>query len=382
MSSAGPRAPILHLHSSFDEGGKELRCARLINAFGPGLMHAIVSAKPGAMGAVKLISRSIPVTYPTKFPSLIGLPTPGRLKRIAEAMKGYGLVLTYNWGAMDAVMAHTLFAKALRLPPLIHHEDGFNEDEAGGLKRRRNWYRRIALGRTAALVVPSRGLERIAAEVWHQPATRIHRIANGIDIAAYGRKPRLDVLPQLIKHKGEFWVGTVAGLRAVKNLPRLVCAFAGAPHKWQLVIFGEGPERAAIEAEAVRLGIEHRVHLPGFVAKPQDVIGLIDIFALSSDSEQFPISLVEAMAAGLPVAAPAVGDIADMVAPENAPFIAAPGDEEGLSHALVELAHEPGLRRTIGDANRRKAEANYGEERMIARYRRLYASAMGRKTLP
>jgi glycosyltransferase involved in cell wall biosynthesis len=382
MKPAGNKAPILHLHSSFDEGGKELRCVQLINAFGPGLMHAIVSAKPGAMAAAKRISPSIPVTYPTKFPSLSGLPTPGRLKRIAQAMKGYGLVLTYNWGAMDAVMAHTLFSKSMDLPPLIHHEDGFNEDEAGGLKKRRNLYRTLALGRTAALVVPSRGLERIASETWHQPATRIHRIENGIDVAAYGRKPRKDVLPSLIKHKGEFWVGTLAGLRAVKNLPRLVRAFAASPDEWQLVILGEGPERAAIEAEAERLGIEHRVHLPGFVAQPRAVIGLFDIFALSSDSEQFPISVVEAMAAGLPVAAPAVGDIAGMVASENAPFIVKPGDEGGLGEALAGLARDPALRRVTGEANRRKAQEKFGEQRMIERYRRLYASAMGRKTLP
>jgi glycosyltransferase involved in cell wall biosynthesis len=345
-------------------------------------MHAIVSAKPGALGAAKLISRSIPVTYPTKFPPLSGLPTPGRLQRIAHAMKGYGLILTYNWGAMDAVMAHTLFSKAMGLPPLIHHEDGFNEDEAGGLKKRRNWYRTLALGRTAALVVPSRGLERIAREVWHQPTTRIHRIENGIEVAAYGRKPRTDVLPKLIKHKGELWVGTLAGLRAVKNLPLLVRAFATTPKEWQLVILGEGPERAAIEAEAERLGIEHRVHLPGFVKQPREVIGLCDIFALSSDSEQFPISLVEAMAAGLPVAAPGVGDIAEMVAPENAPFIVPRGDEKALGEALVELALEPGERRRIGEANRRKAREKFDEQRMIERYRRLYASAMGRKTLP
>ncbi len=213
-------------------------------------------------------------------------------------MRGYDLLLSYNWGAMDAVLAHTLYVEAFGLAPLIHHEDGFNEDEARRLKAWRNWYRRIALGRSAALVVPSRRLERIAREVWHQPESRIHRIANGIPTAAYAKKPKLDGLPSLIKRKGELWLGTLAGLRAVKDLPALVRAFAALPTEWQLVILGEGPERAAIESEAQRLGLEHRVHLPGFVADPARVAGLFDIFALSSKSEQFPISLVEAMAAG------------------------------------------------------------------------------------
>src|SRR3546814_17400481 len=60
--------------------------------------------------------------------------------------------------------------------------------------------------------------------------------------------------------------------------------------------------------------------LPGFMNEPWNFIGLFDIFALSSDSEQFPISLVEAMAAACPAVATNVGDVVDMVAPENRPF--------------------------------------------------------------
>ena len=62
-------------------------------------------------------------------------------------MAGYDLICTYNWGAMDAALAHTLFADFYKLPPLVHHEDGFDEDEANGLKASRNLYRRFALGR-------------------------------------------------------------------------------------------------------------------------------------------------------------------------------------------------------------------------------------------
>ena len=375
------KARILHLHSSFDAGGKELRCVRLINAFGPSVAHTIVSGEPDAKGAAALISRAIPVDYPAEFPPLAGRLAPGRLKKLAEAMRGYDLVLSYNWGAMDGVMAHTLFGQHFGLAPLIHHEDGFNSDEAVRLKTRRNWYRRIALGRAAGLVVPSLALDRIAIETWVQPRARVHRIANGIPTAAYARKPRADALPGLIKRKGESWIGTLAGLRAVKNLPRMVRAFAGLPDHWQLVIMGEGPERAAIEAEAQRLGVEHRVHLPGFAADPSRVIGLLDIFALSSDSEQFPISVVAAMSAGLPVAAPAVGDIAEMVAPENRPFLCEPGDEGGLSDAFHLLAMGDAARRATGEANRRRARELYDEGTMIARYEALYAAAMGRKSL-
>ena len=374
--SAAPR--ILHLHSTFDAGGKELRCVRLINAFGRAAEHAIVSGDPAHRSAAALLGRGVTVSWP-KFAPLAGKPLPGRLKRLAAAMAGYDLVCTYNWGAMDAAMAHTLFADVFKLPPLVHHEDGFNEDEATGLKRSRNLYRRLALGRSAALVVPSRTLERIALETWQQPRSRVRLIANGIDTRAYARKPKNDALPGLVKRRGELWVGTLAGLRKVKNLTALVRACAGLPEEWQLVIAGEGPEREAILAEAERRGIEHRVHLPGFVSDPARAAVLFDLFALSSHSEQAPISVIEAMAAGLAIAAPHVGDIAAMVASANGPYLTAPDDEQELAEALGRLAADPALRRRIGEANRARARAEYDEKTMIERYRALYWGLMGRR---
>jgi glycosyltransferase involved in cell wall biosynthesis len=373
---------LLHLHSSFDPGGKELRAAKLMNAFGAGVEHAIVSAQADAMGAAAAIDPRIPVRYPADFPPLSGRPMPARLQRLAAAMRGYDLVLTYNWGAMDAVLAHTLFGDFLKLPPLVHHEDGFNQDEAQGLKTSRNWFRRIGLGRAAALVVPSRRLEEVALGAWHQPRGKVQRIVNGIDTAAYAKKPRPDVLPRVIKRPGEKWLGTIAGLRPVKNLPRLVRAFAGMPGEWQLVILGEGPERDAIRAEALRLEIAHRVHLPGFVADPAGAVGLFDLFALASDSEQFPISVVEAMAAGLAVVSPAVGDVAVMVAEANAPFVVPAGDEPALAAALRALAGDEALRRAIGTANRARARAEYDAATMVARYREVYAKALRRPAFP
>ena len=373
---------ILHLHSSFSAGGKELRSAKLINAFGYSIAHSIVSANPEALGAAAAIDATIAVAYPRDFPSLNGHPYPNRLRLLAQAMRGYDLILTYNWGAMNAVMAHTVFGKAFGLPPLVHHEDGFNQDEATRLKTSRNWFRRIALDRASGLVVPSLQLERIALEVWRQPRRRVHRIVNGIDLAGFGRKPKRDALPRVIKRPGELWLGTLAGLRPVKNLPRLVRAFAGLPEAWQLVILGEGPEREAIGAEAMRLGLAHRVHLPGFVADPARAVGLFDLFALSSDSEQFPISVVEAMAAGLAVASPRVGDIATMTAAENRPFIVPAGEEAALAGALATLAADPALRARVGKANRARALAEYDQQSMVAAYGALYGQAMGRGAFP
>jgi L-malate glycosyltransferase len=367
---------LLHLHSSFQPGGKELRAAQLMNAFGQEFSHTIVSALPDALGAAKAIGAGIRVEYPRDFPSLMGKPFPRRLSQIASAMKGFDLVLTYNWGSMDAVMAHAIFGQAFDLPPLVHHEDGFNEDEAQRLKLSRNLYRRVALTRTSNLVVPSRKLEAIALNTWQQPRKRVVRIGNGIDTAAYAKVPSANAVPGLTKQPGELWLGTLAGLRAVKNLPRLVRAFSAMPDQWHLVIFGEGPERATIMAEAERLGLASRVHLPGFVGDPAKVVGLLDLFALSSDSEQFPISVVEAMAAGLAVVSPDVGDVMSIVAEANRPFVTAAGDDTAFSEALVRLAQDPAVRQSLGAENQAKAIAEYDEMSMVNAYRRIYSNAI------
>ncbi len=370
---------ILHLHSTFSLGGKEARAVRLMNAFGDAAEHSIVSGMPEQLSARDAVSANIKAYYPADAPPLTGRPGIRRLLRLARYMQGFDLVLTYNWGAFDAVMARRIFAPVMKLPPLVHHEDGFNQDEAEGLKPGRNLYRRIGLGAAYRLVVPSKQLEKIARAAWRQKGRHVERISNGIAVDLYAGAPAIDAIPGLPATSGELVIGTVAGLRPVKNLPRLVRAFAAMRNKTaRLVIVGEGPERERIAEEARAHGISSRLHLPGFLPDPDRYIGRFDIFALSSNSEQFPISLVEAMAARLPVVATAVGDIAAMVAPDNRPLIVAAEDEPGFTAALDHLAARSDLRTSIGRANGERAAAEYDERRMIASYARLYGEAINR----
>jgi hypothetical protein len=115
---------ILHAHSTFSLGGKEARAVRLMNAFGDAAEHVILSAMPDALGAREAIDPAIRVEFPKGAPPLHGKPSPWRYWRLAGYMAGFDLVLTYNWGAMDAVGARRMCAPLMALPPLIHHEDG------------------------------------------------------------------------------------------------------------------------------------------------------------------------------------------------------------------------------------------------------------------
>jgi L-malate glycosyltransferase len=362
---------ILHCHSTFNLGGKEARAVRLMNVFGAAAEHTILSAVPDAFGARAAIAADIKADFPTDAPPLYGKPGPGRYRALATYMQRFDLVLTYNWGSMDAVGARRLFPRGC--PALIHHEDGFNQDETEKLNWKRNAFRRLMLPTAHTVVVPSERLEGIARTVWKVRAPI--RIGNGIPTAAYAVPPAPDAIPGLVKAPGDIVVGTLAGLRAVKNLPRLVRAVAAASPGLKLVIVGEGSERDAIRAEADQFGLGDRLIMPGFMAEPHRFVGLFDIFALSSDSEQFPISLAEAMAAGVPAVSTDVGDVRSLVSDANREFVVAKEDETGLAFALSRLASDPALRHRIGLANRQKAMAEFDEALMIRRYRDLYGSA-------
>jgi hypothetical protein len=135
-----------------------------MNAFGDAAEHRVLSAMPDKLAARDAIAKGVKVDVPKDAPALTGAPTPLRLWRLARYMRGFDLVLTYNWGAFDAVMARRVFGG----PPLIHHEDGFNEDEVERLKPQplspagaeggKSWCRRRVAKRCAAL---------LGEELWH-----------------------------------------------------------------------------------------------------------------------------------------------------------------------------------------------------------------------
>lgn len=368
---------ILHLHASFAPGVGQARSVRLMNAFGDKARHTIVSAAPDEFGARALIAAGIKYEIAQNPPPLSGRPSVRRYEAIARFMRRFDLVLTYNWGAIDGVMAARVFGKGL--PPVVHHEDGFGDDEARRLDPVRNMYRRIALPAANALVVPSHVMERIARKHWQQPEARLMRIPNGIPTELYAGKPDPRLIPALQKRReGEVFIGCVTSLQPDKDLPMLVRACGGLNSRFRLVIVGEGPQRQAILDAAESMAIEDELILTGVLPEPHRYMGLFDIFALSSRSEQAPAAVVEAMAAGLPVVAPRIGDIPLMVAEENDAFLAPRRNEVDIRDRLETLAKHPDSRRHIGAQNRARARALFDEAEMIAAYARLYSQAMGR----
>lgn len=364
-------ARILHVFSTFAPGGPQVRTCRLLPELPREWKHAIL-ALDGNTEARSLLDPSLGVELLPSPPRASTPVTALRLARLFRARRP-DLLCTYNFGALDALLA----ARLAGLSAVVHHEDGFRPDEVHGQKRRRVWARRFALGVARTLIVPSFTLEHIARDVWHQPASRVRRIPNGIRVEDF---PRADRNPARRAELGipleAPLVGFVGHLRPEKNPVRAVEALAASGLSTaHLLILGDGPERPRVEEAARRLGLERRVHLAGHRADPRPDYRALDAFLISSDTEQMPVALLEAMACALPVASTDVGDVRAIL-PREAGAHVVPPDSAALGQALASLLTDRPRAHTLGRANRAHVEREFTFEGMVTAYRTLLGGAL------
>jgi len=361
--------PAIHLlwaFSTFALGGAQRRFLSLADALGPAYRHSVF-AMDGCLDA----ARSAPhlpldlIEGCARKGALISRANLSMMRDMLGARRP-DLLLTSNWGAVEWIVANT----GARAVPHIHFEDGFGPDERPDAQNpKRLWARRVLFRKPGLhCVAPSQVLADVYREDWRLPAARLHLIPNGVDCA------RFDVAPcSGAARSGTPVIGTVAALRPEKRIDRLIDAFAHAAIPGAtLLIVGDGPERAALEARGVP-GVE-------FAGAQDDVapfLARMTHFAMSSDTEQMPISLVEAMAAGLPVAATDVGDTRAMLTPGNRPFVTPREDTAALAQSLATLAADPALSNRLGTANQAKAREAYSLDAMAATYDALFRARIG-----
>ncbi|MDE2181846.1 MAG: glycosyltransferase [Alphaproteobacteria bacterium] len=356
------RQTLLHVFPTFAVGGAQMRLAALANHFGDEFAH-VVLAMDGRTDCRERFDPRVHLTFPRiglKPRDTIG--TIFRFRRLLSATRPDRLI-TYNWGSIECAMANEL-----RRTPHIHIEDGFGPEEADKQMRRRVLTRRFVL-RRSTVVLPSKTLYRLACDVWKLNPVRLRHIPNGIDCARFGAA---DIAAYDWSGGGPI-IGTVAALRPEKNLMRLLDAFRWVRERMEcrLLIAGDGPERSRLEARAVELGIGGDVRFAGAVGDTERIYAALTVFVLSSDTEQLPTTVIEAMAAGLPVAGTNVGDVAEMVAPPNQPYVT-PLNAVPLGQAILDLLKNPAAARSVGAANKDAARAAFGQDRMFAAYRTLF----------
>jgi L-malate glycosyltransferase len=198
------------------------------------------------------------------------------------------------------------------------------------------------------------------------PEHKILVISNGIDPTAYGER-QYSPRPRRI--------GMIACLREEKRIdvllaagPRILAEYPDA----EFVIAGDGTCRQALEAQARELGIASRVTFLGHRDDVPELLSTMDLFVLPSRSEAFPNSIMEAMAAGLPVVASAVGGIPELVSEGRTGHLVRPGSPTALAEGLLRLLGDPERAEAFGREGRRTIERTYSYDRMVDQFESLY----------
>ncbi len=292
---------------------------------------------------------------------------------------------TCNLAALEGALP----ARLAGVPVVIHAEHGRDDYDLDGSNRKYLLLRQLLIPLVDHVVPVSGDLERWLVNRVRVNPTKIRKIVNGIDSPLPPRTypdPAPAGESEAAAINSWFMIGTVGRLWPVKDQANLLKAFArllamveGDKDWLRLVLVGDGPERANIEALGAELGITSQLWISGWRDDVPQLLRGFDVFALPSQAEGTPLTILEAMAAGLPVVATRVGGVADMVIDGDTGALVEPGDPEGLALALLRYVRNPSMAPRHGASGRALYEEKFTLQRMVERYESLFTESVSRK---
>lgn len=238
---------------------------------------------------------------------------------------------------------------------------------------------------TDAFIAVARGAADYLAQHEGVPRRKLVVIENGVDVERFNGAGRAAMRAELGLRDDEVALVHVAVFRPEKGhtvLLRAVRRVVDAGVAVRLLLVGDGPERATIERTVAELGLGERVSLLGRRNDVERVLAAGDIAVLSSYDrvETFPMSLLEAMACGLPVVATRVGSVAEMVAEGENGFLVAPGEDAAFAAALLRTCSDSELRKKLGKRSSQRAREEFPRQRMVAAREALFERLASRTT--
>lgn len=261
-------------------------------------------------------------------------------------------------------------AACAKVPRVVHTEHGLLDDEPRYASILKRW----AAEHSAAIAAVSQPVLTYLRDVDRIPPSKLHLIPNGIDSSVFRPDGRHgDLRNRFGLSHADVVIGHVARFDPVKNQKLLLGAFARLHSRRPetfLAMIGDGEMRPAIEQVVDQLGLLGRVGLYGLADDMPPLYREFDLFVLSSTAEGTSMSILEAMATGLPVVATSVGGNPALLG--FAGSLVPPGDADAMAAAMERLVTSPQERRTLGTAARRRVEEHYDERGVADRYESLY----------
>lgn len=360
---------VAHIVHSLGPGGLERRLQRLVVALeSKGVQIWIFVLRPGVEKELEF-SKSVCIEYFKPSKGLVW----GNIWEIAKTLKRekIHIVHTHNWVTqVEGVLAGIISGTPVRL----HGEhDGLFFDPSE-VKPLRAWVQKILLRCTTKVISVNTSIASDAQKVWKCKEDKIAVIPNGVDLK------RFNVVNWQGPENGLPWVlGSVGRLDPIKDFKTCIQALEFIPHKSELCLVGDGPEREKLKYFARscsnKLNSQQNdstVSFTGSTQHPEEWYMRFHLYINSSVSEGMSNTLLEAMACGLPIVCSRIaGNTEWLREKENALFFK-PGNAQELASCCQYLIEHPAEARAMGLRNRQKVEENYSNISFINRYTDLY----------
>lgn len=284
----------------------------------------------------------------------------------------------------DIVHAHSskagiigrLGAKMASLPVVFTaHGWAFTEGIAERSRRLAVFLEKLCARWSDAIICVSDYDRQLALRMGVGNSSLITRIHNGVPEAGVHHVRNIEEIE-------ECRFISVARFDAPKDHSLLLDALAMIKdRKWSLELIGDGPLTDVIKLKAQELGLADRIRFSGLCNDVPTRLAAADVFVLTSGWEGLPLSILEAMRAGLPVVASDVGGVSESVANEVTGFLVEKGDKFALSNKLMHLLEDPDLRKEMGRAGRAAYEQEFSFEMMYRRTTKVYEDVLSRRAL-
>ena len=376
LSQPAPHRPLrtLFLITSMPVGGAEVLLVNLIRR----LDRQRITPQLCCLKELGPLGEELAEEIPAHHHLIGGKYDVAVLWRLVRLMRKQQIDAVVTVGAGDKMFWGRLAARLAGVPVICSalHSTGW-PDGVGRMNR-------LLTPITDAFIGVARPHGRHLIENERFPAERVHVIPNGVDIERFQPNP---VAAARLRHQLNIPAdapvcGIVAALRPEKNHELFVAAAAYVHQQMptsHFVIVGDGSERAKIAAAISNHGLGDHFHLLGSRSDVPEVLSMLDAFMLTSHNEANPVSILEAMAVGLPVVSTDVGSISESVEQGVTGFLCQPGNAIELADSLLTIFNDPELAARFAAAARQRVVTNWSLDVMVLGYEELLWSVFKQK---
>ena len=363
------RIRILHLTETAGPGGAEMLMVRLVERLGEKYESKVGLIKDGWLAA-EMKKRHVPVL-------LLENGGSGHVTLIRE------LVSTIRREKIDLIHSHeflmnTYGAVASILSGVPQLATVHGRQYYGDRLRRRAMYR--ALSRRSCLVAVCEATKEYLVQRVGVAPRRVRVVHNGVNVEEVGRGE--DSRMGSGASQRVQTICTVGRLSRVKNHSDLLVAVRELINKWpdlQLLVVGRGRLEGVLKQQVMELGLAQNVCFAGHLENLREVWPRVDVFVLPSLSEGLPLSLLEAMAAGVPVVATRVGGVGEAIEDGKTGLLVPPGDRQALAEGIMKLLDDRTLARQMGKSAQETVVRRFSLTQMVQAYQGIYADLLREK---